>query len=308
MQKALGVMRGAIRRIRDAVRAARYDLVVVYRESAPVGPPLFERMLRWRRLPYVFDFDDAIFLAPIHPANRRWGWLRHPSRVVEAVRGAASVIAGNDYLAAWAVRHNPNVTVIETPVDTERHRPSPRPAGNGRREGDEIVVGWIGSSTTAPYLHLVDDALAVLAERIGLVVRVVGGTYEHPRVRVENLPYRLETEVTDVATFDIGILPEPDDAWTRGKGAFKALVYMASALPVVASRVGVNASVVLDGETGYCVDGTEGWIDALWRLATDPGLRERLGAKGRQRAVERHSLAVKAPVFAQVLRAAARAS
>lgn len=299
-RKGLGVARGSLRRLRDVLRLRGFDLALVYRESAPLGPPIVERLLHQLRIPYVFDFDDAIFLGPVHPANRRWTWLRQPARVDEAVRGAAAVIAGNGHLAEWARSRNPSVVVIPTPVDTDRHRP------RRERAPGPIVVGWVGSSTTAPYLHLLDEALTALCERIDLVVRVVGGRYAHPRARVECLPYSLEREPDDVATFDIGILPEPDDEWTRGKGAFKALVYMATAIPVVASRVGVNPEVVVDGETGYCVAGTEAWVDAIARLGTDAALRRRMGEAGRRRAEERYSLRTLAPAFAGALRGVAR--
>ncbi len=300
--KAVAVIRGIARRICDLTRAARFDLVLVYRESAPLGPPLFEGLLRLIGVRYVFDFDDAVFLGPIHPANRRWAWLRDPSRVGAAARGAVSVIAGNDYLADWARNHNPNVTVIPTPVDTEHHRPAqardPRPR--------PLVLGWVGSSTTAPYLGLLDDALAILAEKMDVVFRVVGGDYSHPTATVELRPYRLETEPLELEAFDIGLLPEPDDQWTRGKGAFKALLYMATQLPVVASRVGVNQEVVVDGETGFCVDDTAGWVTAIERLAADPELRRRFGAAGRQRVERLFSLRAQTPRFANALREAAR--
>lgn len=301
--KALSVLRGLARRLRDAWRARTYDLVIVYRESAPLGPPIFERMLVRKRIPYIFDFDDAIFLGPIHPVNRRWAWLRHPSRAVETAKLAAAVIAGNEYLASWARQHNHDVTVIPTPVDTDRHRPLARE----RKDGAPIIIGWVGSTTTAPYLGILDEPLHILAgRRRDLCLRVIGGEYAHPHMRVELMPYRLDREPADVAGFDIGVLPEPDDPWTRGKGAFKALLYMAAGLPVVASRVGVNPQVVVDGETGFCVDDGVGWAEAIERLADDPELREGLGAQGRVRVVERYSLRVQAPRLAGVLERAAR--
>ena len=299
LEKAFGVARGVLRRLRDLLRARRYDLVLVHRESAPLGPPLVERALGLLGRRYVFDFDDAIQLGPVHPSNRRWRFLRHPSRVSAAVRGAAAVIAGNEYLAEWARERNDNVTVISTPVDADRHQPV-----RGAKGAGPLVIGWVGSSTTAPYLHLLDDALDALAPDHDLVVRVVGGEYTHPRARVEVLPYDLEREAGILQTFDIGVLPEPDDAWTRGKGAFKALLYMASGVPTVASRIGVNAEVV--GDAGFCVDGTAGWIEALRRLAGDPELRAQLGARGRARVLERHSVVVQAPRLAAVLTSAAQ--
>ena len=292
--KALGVIRGTLRRVRDAARAGGYDVVLVHRESAPIGPPIFERSLAARGIPYIFDFDDAIFLRAVHPSNRAFGWLRR-TNAAEVTRRAASVIAGNEYLASWAKGHNPNVIALTTPVDTDRHTP---PAAD--REHQPLVIGWVGSTTTAPYLHMIDGALSRLAERHPIVVRVIGGTYTHPVVPVECIPYSLADEPQQLRGFDVGVLPEPDDQWTRGKGAFKGMLYMAAAVPVVASRIGVNEEVI--GGGGFCVDDEDGWVDALGRLLRDATLRRAMGVVGRDRIVVRYSLRALAPRFIAAVR------
>jgi glycosyltransferase involved in cell wall biosynthesis len=297
VQKALGVLRGVIRRARDLWRARRFDLVVVHRESSPIGPPLVERWLSAMGIPFVYDFDDAVYLGPIAEANRRWSWLRHPSRVAESTRRAARVIVGNDYLARWAKTHNPDVWIIPTGVDTERHRPRATEDRTG-----PVVIGWIGSVTTAPYLRLLDRAFDLLAEeQLPIVFRVIDAQYAHPRIPVQLRAFDHSTEPQEVADFDIGVLPQPDDAWTRGKGAFKALLYMASGVPVVASRVGVNPVVIPHGEVGYCVDTDEEWAAALARLVRDPALRARLGAAGRQHVERTYSVRVQTPRLAEAL-------
>lgn len=294
--KAAGVLGGIARRVRDASRAGGYDLVLIHRESAPIGPPVIERFLSWRKIRYVYDFDDAIFLPAISSANRAWGWLRR-TRPAETARRATIVIAGNDYLAAWARRSNPRVVVLPTPVDTTRFTPrDPSDAS------DPPVIGWVGSPTTSRYLRLLDEVFARLAKRRSFVVRVVGGAYSHTSVPVECLPYSLADEPEHVRSFDVGVLPEPDDPWTRGKGAFKALLYMAAAIPVVASRVGVNEAVV--GPGGYCVDDAEAWIEAIDRLLGDAPLRARLGSAGRAHVDGRYSLSALAPRFITALREA----
>jgi hypothetical protein len=192
---------------------------------------------------------------------------------------------------------NPRVTVIPTPVDTERRRP------RSSRKAGPVVIGWVGSEGTAPYLHLVDEALALLSAECDVVVRVVGGTYENRLIRrLEVEEFALDREQSDLEGFDIGILPEPDDDWTRGKGGYKALLYMAAGIPVVASRVGVNPDIVIDGETGYCVSTTEEWVRALRALVSDGPLRERFGRAGRERVVRHYSIDVITPRLATALR------
>jgi glycosyltransferase involved in cell wall biosynthesis len=293
LAKIRGTLFGLARRVRDALRAGRYDLVLVHRESAPLGPPLFERFLNARRIPYVYDFDDAIFLRAIHPVNRAFAWLRG-SNASEVARRAALVIAGNEYLAEWARARNPRVITLSTPVDTNRHTPGQPQAGA------PLVLGWVGSSSTAPYLHLLDGVFARLARDHRFEVHVVGGTYAHDVVSVRCFPYSLADEPAQIRSFDIGLLPEPDDEWTRGKGAFKGMLYMAAARPVVASRIGVNEEVIDGG--GICVVDDDGWVDALGRLLRDVALRAEMGAAGRRRVVERYSLAALAPRFVNAIR------
>ena len=303
VMKAVAVARGFLRRLADAKGLGRYDLLLVYREATPFGPPLVEARAQVLRIPILHDFDEAIFVPNIHPANRRWARLRSPGRLAAACRRASAVTVQNEFLAEFARGLNSRVTVIPTPVDTQARRP------RAARAPGPVVIGWIGSDTTAPYLHLVDDALARVSAECEIVVRVVGGDYDNARLRrLEVESFVLEREQSDLERIDIGILPEPDDLWTRGKGGYKALLYMAAGVPVVASRVGVNPDIVVDGETGFCVSTTEEWVGALRRLALDADLRERLGRAGRERAVQRYSIDVITPLFAGALREAAETS
>jgi glycosyltransferase involved in cell wall biosynthesis len=300
--KALAVARGFAHRVRDVARVPRYDALIVYRESTPFGPSFVEAFAARCGVPVILDFDEALFVPNIHPVNRAWAWLRDPRRLSVACRAAAAVTAQNEYLASFARQWNRHVTVVPTPVDTEARRP------RQIRAAGPIVVGWIGSETTAPYLRLIDDALAQVSSESDVIVRVVGGAYSNARVpRLEVHDFSLERERSELEGFDIGLLPEPDDAWTRGKGGYKALLYMAAGIPVIASRVGVNPDIVADGETGFCVITIEEWVTALRRLIDDAALRDRLGAAGRARVVEGYSIDVIAPRFAGAIREASRA-
>jgi glycosyltransferase involved in cell wall biosynthesis len=72
-----------------------------------------------------------------------------------------------------------------------------------------------------------------------------------------------------------------------------AIESLAAERPVVATRVGGVPDVVADGEDGFLVEpGETGELaDRIERLAREPELRERMGAAGRSRVVERYSVA-----------------
>jgi glycosyltransferase involved in cell wall biosynthesis len=96
----------------------------------------------------------------------------------------------------------------------------------------------------------------------------------------------------------------PDTPWTRGKCAYKALLYMGAGVPVVADDVGVTARAVGDGVGGLIVpageDRASAWAERIASLG-DAGRRARLGAAGRERVERDYSVAAWAPALAGLI-------
>jgi glycosyltransferase involved in cell wall biosynthesis len=83
---------------------------------------------------------------------------------------------------------------------------------------------------------------------------------------------------------------------------------MAIGIPVLAADVGVLPSIVRHGETGFVYrDGNE-FTRYARQLATDPELRRRMGAAGRNRVSERYSIHGWVDKVAEVLTEAATQS
>ena len=119
---------------------------------------------------------------------------------------------------------------------------------------------------------------------------------------VESVPWSIDEELEALRRIDVGLMPMPDNAWTRGKSAYKALQYMSAGIPVVADDVGVASEVIGPEPGGYAVLGEDDWVEALLALARDSELRSRLGEHGRRRVEEGFSVTRWAPVVAKVLR------
>jgi glycosyltransferase involved in cell wall biosynthesis len=203
------------------------------------------------------------------------------------LRRVDRVFAGNAYLADYARQFNSDVHVIPTTLDTDTHAPRARPRHAG------VCVGWSGSPSTAPYFDRLASPLARLKQRFGdgVYFRFIGDeSYRRPELGIVGRPWREETEVEDTAELDIGLMPLPDDPWSRGKCGFKALLYMALAIPPVVSPVGVNATIVEDGVSGYLAGDDDTWVSTLSQLIEDRHLREAIGARGRDVVVARYSL------------------
>jgi glycosyltransferase involved in cell wall biosynthesis len=299
--KAAGVVRSLAARVASAWRASEFDAAYVFREGALLGPAVAERILARSGVPYVFDFDDAVWVRYVSPANSYLSYLRFPGKTATLCRLARHVMAGNAYLRDYALRYNPHVTVVPTTIDTERYRPLP-PRNPGRP-----VIGWTGSYSTEQYLAIVRPALERLRARHDFKFVVVGGgTFTATGVEVEHRPWRAATEVEDLADFDIGLMPLPDAEWERGKCGLKALQYMALGVPVLVSPVGVNTEIVEHGRNGLLAASPEEWDEQLARLLESPALRRTLGEAGRATVEAGYSALSQAPRVAAIFKGLAR--
>ena len=284
------VLRGYGRRW-QALRSVRgFDVVWVEKEAWPWLPLWLERWLLNGPARLVLDYDDAVF----HRYDCHGNALvrRLLGRKLDGLMQRADLVTvGNDYLAGRARSAGcRNVQWLPTVIDLERY-----PDASARTQGGAVVVGWIGSPSTAGYLQAVSDALAPL-QAAGLIRCVAIGARPE---QVQGTPFEVRewkeaTEVAQLHGFDIGIMPLPDAPWERGKCGYKLIQYMACGLPVVASPVGVNTSIVRPGENGLLAESPEQWAAAIRRLAEDAGLRRQMGAAGRRQVEDTYSLQAQA--------------
>ncbi len=303
IRKALGLIGLTLRRLNELFAMTQYDLVLLYREAIPIGPPFIERWIRRLGIPIVYDFDDAIFLPAVSEANRAFSFLKNPQRASRILQLVDEVSVGNEFLAEYARRFNRHVTVIPTAVDTNRFVPRQDvPPADGRK----LVVGWIGSPTTFTYLENLAGVLAEVAARHPFTLKVSGAgrPVNFPGVDVQVVPWSMADEVTLFNTCDIGVYPLTDDDWSRGKCGFKAIQCMACGVPVVAAAVGVNREIITHGIDSMLASTRQEWIDHLSLLLTDHELRRQMASAGRRTIQARYSLDVTAPQLAGVLNAA----
>lgn len=272
-----------------------YDAVYIFREAALLGPPVLERWIARAGVPIVFDFDDAVFVRYVSPVNGYLSWLKFPGKTAAISRWASHVMAGNEYLASYARRVSRQVTVVPTTIDTSKYRVTTR------TPTVPPVIGWSGSYSTVQHLDELSRVLPELARREPFRLRVIGApAYRLAGVDVESLPWRSATETVDLDAIDVGVMPLPDDPWSRGKCGLKALQYMALGKPTICSPVGVNAEIIEDGVNGFLAGSEREWLEKLRSLLRSPDLCRRIGLSGRATVERRYSAAVQAPTVAHI--------
>ncbi|MFO0729174.1 MAG: glycosyltransferase family 4 protein [Myxococcota bacterium] len=286
------------RRLSALARSRRYDALIIHYELFPYAPALFEGLLSALRIPYLVDYDDAIFHQYDHNDNALVRWLLS-DKIAQVIQRARAVFAGSHYLEDYARQHNPRVVFVPTVIDVNRYgRIDP-----SRPRSADLSLAWVGSPSTSEYLSLVAPALERFGREKKLRFIVTGGKpIQIPGVEVEVRRWSEETEVRDLLECDAGIMPLPDTPWARGKCAFKLIQYMGCAMPVIASPVGANRDVVRDGVEGLWATDEEAWVQALRTLEADPGLRAKMGAAGRARVEEHYSVEAVLPRIADTLK------
>jgi len=296
--KTSAILQAFGRRVSLTSRARDFDLVFLYEEAARIGPALLERAIRWLGVPLVYDFCDPIYLPYRSPMNHQLSRLKCFGKTASICRLADHVLVGNDALADYALQYNSKVTVVPITIDTRiyRARETTRPLG------EPPVIGWSGSHSTVPHLDGIRSVLQELARIRRFRLLVVGA----PAYRLEGVdcvarPWSAAREVEDLHEMDIGIMPLPDDTWTRLRTHLKVRQYMGAGISAIASPAGVNRELVQDGVNGYLAEGAEEWLDRLVRLIDDPSSRLAIGRRARATIEERYSGEIWAARVLQIL-------
>ena len=152
------------------------------------------------------------------------------------------------------------------------------------------------------YIHHIHSALAeVFKDGQGQLILVGSGQMKLEGIPLEIRSWSEETEINDLQSFDVGIMPLPDEPWERGKCGYKLIQYMACGKPVVASPVGVNKQIVEEKVNGFLATTEDNWINALISLRDDQILRERMGTASRKKVEANYCLQITAPRLAELL-------
>ena len=309
---ALKLFAATIRRLFVLAAASRARVVLVQREAMMYGPPLIEWFVaRVIKRPMVLDLDDATYVSYTSPTYgslvKALKWFR---KTDDLIRWASLVSCGNRAIAEYVSARGAKAQIIPTVVDSDVFRPVERA---GARE--PVVLGWIGTRSTFPYLRSIFAVLERLAQTYDFRLKVVGAGQDEvvvANVEVENLPWKLDREVEDFQSIDIGLYPIDaslySGKWASGKSGFKAIQYMAVGVPYVATPVGASAELGEPDRTHFFASSDDEWYQALESLISNPELRARMGAAGRHHVVENYSLPAQADKLADVLREAAERS
>ena len=286
--KKLGVLIKSVRqRLKDIRLAKSMDLVFIQREAFMLGSIYFEKQFAKSGAKVIFDFDDAIWHMDVSEGNKKFKFLKNPSKTGDIIALSDLIFAGNQYLADYAKLNNKNIVIVPTTIDAKEYQRMSLP------KDVAVCIGWSGSVTTIKHFEFAIPILERIKEKYGnkVKIKVIGdGNYRNEKLGVVGIGWSHADEVKELSGIDIGIMPLPNDEWAKGKCGLKGLQYMALEIPTLMSPVGVNSEIIQDGVNGYLADGVEEWVEKISKLVESEELRKELGRKARQTVVEHYSI------------------
>ncbi len=295
------------RRLHILFKIKQFDAIWLEYELLPYCPAWLESYLQWRKVPFVVDYDDALFhhydLAGNPLVRNLLG------RKIDQVMEKANVVCvGNMYLKQRALSAGAiNTCWVPTVIDLARYPQVVRKTKNAAP-----VFGWIGSPATQCYLTMIASALCKALTHCGGRLVLIGANSDVlPHFRgcdIELRSWTEATEVQDICSFDVGLMPLPDGPWERGKCGYKLIQYMACGVPVIASPVGANVDIVRGSLSGLLASSESEWFDALITLAADAELGQRYGHAGREAVEKVYSLQAQLPALIRIFSSLQRIS
>jgi Glycosyl transferases group 1 len=263
-----------------------HDIIVAQRFNKPGGVHIYrEARTPVNRL--VYELDDNVF--SVSPENFQAYMLWQRPDILDATIHAMEVsdliTCSTPALADVLREHNPNVVVVPNHIpgwvcDVERNRRA-RPA-----------VGWAGGASHGADVGLIASPVRRFLKRFpGWDLRLTGTDYrptfkagDHmvftPWIQVNDNPEGFYTS----PDWDIGLAPVVPNAFNASKSFLKALEYGALGIPTIASDWHPYHDYIKHGETGFLVRQDHEWLKYMSELASDDGLREKMGAAAREQA------------------------
>lgn len=288
------LIKSMLQRLNDVRRANKFGVVFIYRDAIMIRTTVFEWLFHLSKAKVIFDFDDAIWFTEVSEGNANLGWLKNPDKTKRIIELSDMVFAGNKYLADYSLNFNKNVKVVPTTIDTDYfiRRKEIKSEQLSTINEQRICIGWTGSFTTVKHLMLAESFLRKIKDKYNdrVCFKMISDIpLPNDELGFEFCKWSSTTEIEDLSSIDIGIMPLPDDKWSRGKCGFKGLQYMALEIPSVMSPVGVNNEIIENGVNGFLPKSEDEWVEVLSRLIESEELRKSIGKMGRKTIVERYS-------------------
>ena len=209
----------------------------------------------------IFDIDDVIFISHQNDAVTDSGNLYNKfSKNMELYkRIVTSTSFLNEMISEKFGIEFSKIIAVTDPIDTNVYKTS-------GRINPVMTIGWVGTPSNTVYLkECLYDLIKLHDEGYCFKLYFCGSDRAYIDRIIENRiecvyeNWSLENEPAIYDNLDIGLMPLPDDVWSKGKGGYKLMLYMSMGKIAIASSVGINSVIADDGKNSFLVKPGESW-------------------------------------------------
>ncbi len=253
----------------------RNSTFIIFRNCTIGGPPLIEFLLKFFGKKIIFDFDDAIQYGSEN--NNNWFFsnlVRCDWKISIIIKISNLIIAGNKNLKNFAYKLNKNVQIIPTTIDINKYK------FKKKKNQKNLTIGWSGSLSTSKYIENFLPTLIKLQKKKKFKILIIGSKLNIKNKDINCLKWSSKNELKHLNQIDVGLMPLPNNLWTKGKCGLKILQYLSVGIPSVVSNVGINSDVIVNGKNGYLVNNKNEWEIYLNKFLNNPKLISKMGYNG----------------------------
>ena len=269
------------------------EVIIVVREIFPrkILPFLKISLIKKCKLTkLIWDYDDSIIGTEISETEANI-YFEYASRIV----------VSTPYLKEHLPESVKKKTDVLCTTDGDLAKIKLNEINKKRKEDFESVINvvWVATANNMPNLLDVIEYLNVAAKKImkeydkELHLKIVCNR-EVEQVfdflKVHNITWTHDVALDEILSAHIGIMPLMNNEFALGKAGFKLVQYMAGGLPLIASNVGFNSSL-LNEKIGFGVDqnSEEQWVNAIVQLSGEYMQWEQYSLNSRKEWEERYS-------------------
>jgi len=237
-----------------------YKTIVIQKILFPVKIiPLIKIVCKNKNM--IFDIDDVVFIS--HQDDAVTDSVNLNNKFLKNMELYGRILTSTPFLnemisERFGIESSRIITVTD-PIDTNVYK-------SKRRTNSKITIGWVGTPSNTIYLkECLADLLKLHDEGYSFRLFFCGADRNLIDKTIQNCiecvyeNWTLENEPAIYDSLDIGLMPLPDDIWSKGKGGYKLMLYMAMGKIALASAVGINCVIAEDGINSFLVKPGESW-------------------------------------------------
>jgi len=266
----------------------KYDVIFFQKRYSRIDL-IINRIARNMNKITIFDIDD-------YPSGFELDKTKE-SKAIKMIKLSSFVLTGSHNLMNFVKIYNKHVYLLPSSVNLKYYRLKKE------KKQNYITLGWIGNGIVYKKdLMILLKPIKKLSRKYKMQLIIIGALNQdeihknfkklkNTRVRIiDSINWsNLDILFSAICNFDIGLYPLLNTKFNQYKCGYKAIQYMATGIPVVASPVAENTYIINDEVDGFLVSNEYEWIEKISFLIINEENRKMMGFAARKKIKKKYT-------------------